>query len=102
KTAVLADIVITNHHKLVRLPNELAEAAAACIIDEADHFPDTFREALSEEFRLLEFTVKLLRPILGSPKKKGYLHNLEQWLMQHETEHTPRLLQELELAHKHL
>ncbi len=102
KTAVLADIVITNHHKLVRLPNELAEAAAACIIDEADHFPDTFREALSEEFRLLEFTVKLLRPILGSPKKKGYLHTLEQWLMQHETEHTPRLLQELELAHKHL
>ena len=41
-----AHVVITNHHKLVTLEEEIKQRTSVCIIDEADRFPDNLRSAL--------------------------------------------------------
>jgi len=46
RRAQYADVVITNHHKLAFIEDEILKRTSVCIIDEADQFPDNLRHAL--------------------------------------------------------
>ncbi|QHL88344.1 hypothetical protein GU926_13245 [Nibribacter ruber] len=71
--AYAADIIVTNHHKLLQFPPKLTELIKHCIIDEADQFPDNARHALSIGFSLNMLEARLLRPLLGTNMRKGFL-----------------------------
>jgi ATP-dependent DNA helicase DinG len=60
-----ANLIITNHYKLLSLPAGLLERAAACVIDEADRFPDNLRGALSRRMQASELLRDVLVPLLG-------------------------------------
>ena len=60
-----ANLVITNHHKLLSLPAALQERARVLIVDEADRFPDNFRSALARDFSAQNLVAEVLLPLLG-------------------------------------
>ena len=91
-----ADIIVTNHHKLLQMPPKLEEKIQHCIIDEADQFPDNARNAKSLGFRSRVVWFRLIRPLLGSPSRKGYLTMLEERISQAADEPSaPRMGQEV-------
>lgn len=63
--AELANLVVTNHHKLLSLPTALQERARVLIVDEADRFPDNFRSALARDFSAHNLVAEVLLPLLG-------------------------------------
>ena len=60
-----ANLVITNHYKLLSLPKKLLERVTACVVDEADRFPDNLRGALGRTFSSRELVQETLLPLLG-------------------------------------
>jgi ATP-dependent DNA helicase DinG len=60
-----ANLVITNHHKLLSLPRALQERAKVLVVDEADRFPDNFRSALARDFSAHNLVMEVLLPLLG-------------------------------------
>ena len=70
-----AHIVITNHHKLVLLDEELLGRMDACIVDEADQFPDNTRSALTKELSRSDLEEYLSR--LHGGQRRGYLEILQ-------------------------
>ncbi|GGK74777.1 ATP-dependent DNA helicase [Rufibacter glacialis] len=74
--AYAADIIVTNHHKLLQLPPKLTDTIQHCIIDEADQFPDFARSALSMNFSLGIVEARLLKPLLGTDRRKGFLEGV--------------------------
>lgn len=71
KRAEAAHLIITNHHKLAMLPPKLRARGGVCIIDEADRFPDNYRNALASKLDAAELPADLLRPLLGGPAVPG-------------------------------
>lgn len=70
-----AHIVITNHHKLVLLDEEHLDRMDACIVDEADQFPDNTRGALTTELSKSDLEEYLSR--LHGGQRRGYLEVLQ-------------------------
>jgi ATP-dependent DNA helicase DinG len=60
-----ANLVITNHHKLLSLPTKLQERARVLVVDEADRFPDNFRSALARDFSAHNLVAEVMLPLLG-------------------------------------
>ena len=76
-----AHVVVTNHHKLVSLDNEIKKRAAVCIIDEADQFPDSLRSALGESIskdEIRDFILRVSRTRTG--KRRGFVQVLREEL----------------------
>ena len=95
RRAQYAHVVITNHHKMVNLDDEIKERASVCIIDEADQFPDNLRSALSESIskdEIRDFILRVSRTRTG--KRRGFVQVLREEL---KTELAGRKLKE-ELA----
>ena len=68
-----AHVVITNHHKLVRLEEEIKQRTSVCIVDEADQFPDNLRSALRVSISkrdVLDFT---RRVAIGAENRRSFV-----------------------------
>ena len=68
-----AHVVITNHHKLASLEEEIRQRTSVCIIDEADQFPDNLRSALRVSIKktdVLDFT---RRVAIGTGKRRSFV-----------------------------
>ena len=81
RRAQYAHVVITNHHKMVKLDEEIKERASVCIIDEADQFPDNLRSALSESIskdEIRDFILRVSRT--GTKKRRGFVQVLREEL----------------------
>ncbi|RNI26768.1 ATP-dependent DNA helicase [Rufibacter latericius] len=99
--AYAADIIVTNHHKLLQLPPKLTDLIKHCIIDEADQFPDFARSALSMNFSLGVVEARLLRPLLGKDYRKGFLDRVAERVAHHvETETAQLVLDEIDSIHR--
>ncbi|WP_182513721.1 helicase C-terminal domain-containing protein [Rufibacter quisquiliarum] len=99
--AYAADIIVTNHHKLLQLPPKLTDTIQHCIIDEADQFPDFARSALSLNFNIGVLEARLLRPLLGTEKRKGFLTVVAERVAHHvETETSLLVLDEIDSIHR--
>ncbi|ALI98817.1 ATP-dependent DNA helicase [Rufibacter tibetensis] len=99
--AYAADIIVTNHHKLLQLPPKLTDLIKHCIIDEADQFPDFARSALSMNFSLGVVEARLLRPLLGKNYRKGFLDRVAERVVHHaETETAQLVLDEIDSIHR--
>ncbi len=75
RRAQYANVVITNHHKLANLDDEIRKRASVCIIDESDQFPDNLRSALSESITR-EDVWDFLRRVAGTKKRRGFVQLL--------------------------
>ncbi|MXZ17414.1 MAG: DEAD/DEAH box helicase [Rhodothermaceae bacterium] len=76
-----ADVVITNHHKLASLEEEIKQRTSLCIIDEADQFPDNLRSALREcisKSEVLDFTHRVA---VGTGNRRSFIQVFRDWLM---------------------
>ena len=76
-----AHVVITNHHKLVGLEDEIKYRTSVCIIDEADQFPDNLRSALREyisKSEVLDFT---RRVAVGTDNRRSFIQMFRDGLM---------------------
>ncbi|WP_190300295.1 ATP-dependent DNA helicase [Rufibacter hautae] len=99
--AYAADIIVTNHHKLLQLTPKLTDLIKHCIIDEADQFPDFARSALSMNFSLGIVEARLLRPLLGKDYRKGLLDVVGDKVMKGaDTETTLLVLDEIDSIHR--
>ncbi len=67
-----ADLVITNHHKLAMLDDDIQKRATVCIIDEADQFPDNLRSALTQSLESKDIT-DFIRRVVGTQKRRGFV-----------------------------
>jgi ATP-dependent DNA helicase DinG len=66
-----AHLLVLNHHKLAMLPRRLLERQGRiCIIDEADRFPDNYRNAIASELNARELAQEALLKLLGRSYKK--------------------------------
>ncbi len=77
--AQYANVVITNHHKLANLDDEIRKRASVCIIDESDQFPDNLRSALSESITR-EDVWDFIRRVAGTEKRRGFVQVLREKL----------------------
>jgi len=78
RTAGAADIVITNQHKLASVEASLVLNAAACLIDEADQFPENFRSAIRKQLSAYQIRRRFIRRLVGAKKRRGYVQILEE------------------------
>ncbi len=79
RRAQYANVVITNHHKLANLDDEIKKRASVCIIDESDQFPDNLRSALSESITR-EDVWDFIRRVAGTEKRRGFVQVLQEKL----------------------
>ena len=76
-----AHVVITNHHKLVSLEEEIKHRTSVCIIDEADQFPDNLRSALRECISKSEVLLFAQRVAVGTENRRSFIQVFRDWLM---------------------
>lgn len=81
RRAQYADVVITNHHKLANLDDEIKKRVSVCIIDEADQFPDNLRSVLSESITREEVRDFIGR-VVGSETRRGFVQILRDKLQE--------------------
>ena len=87
RRAQFAHVLITNHHKLTMLEDEIQKRASVCIIDEADQYPDNLRSALSE--RLVKKDVMdFARRVAGTKNRRGFVQILRDGLNETRTRGT--------------
>ena len=79
RRAQFAHVLITNHHKLTKLQDEIQKRASVCIIDEADQFPDNLRSASSESL-LKKDVMDFVRRVAGTRNRRGFVHILQDGL----------------------
>jgi len=85
KQAHQANIVFTNHHKLVlQFSMQDASQVAVLIIDEADQFAENSRTALRESLSKTDLD-RLMRRLRGGNKRRGVLNLLEGALQGEDT-----------------
>ena len=80
RRAQFAHVLITNHHKLVKLEAEIQKRASVCIIDEADQFPDNLRSALSESLSKKDVMNFIRRVGGGTKNRRGFVQILHDGL----------------------
>jgi Rad3-related DNA helicase len=90
-----AHVVITNHHKLVNLNDEIKERASVCIIDEVDQFPDSLRSALSKSISKNKIRDYIYR-LSGTKKRRGFVQVLREELKKEWAEDLLFSLREIE------
>ncbi len=78
REAGAADIVITNQHKLASMDASIVLNTVACLIDEADQFPENFRSATQKQLSVYDLRRRFLRRLVGSRKRRGYAEILEE------------------------
>ncbi len=77
ESAEQANILVTNHHKIVSLGDSIEQRQAVWIIDEADRFPDNLRSAFSvtvSRSRLEHFVEKMM----GSRYRTSFIKQLRR------------------------
>ncbi len=79
RRAQFAHVLITNHHKLTKLDDEIRKRASVCIIDEADQFPDNLRNALSESLSKKDM-IDFAHRVAGTKKRRGFVQILRDGL----------------------
>jgi len=78
--AKVADVVVTNHHKLSLLESRDKDDEPeydVCIIDEADQFADNMRSALRKSLSTKDLE-DYLRRLQGSGRRRGFLQVLQE------------------------
>lgn len=69
-----AHLLVLNHHKLAVLPRRLLERQGRiCIIDEADRFPDNYRNAIATELHAHDLVHEAFYKLLGRAHEPGGL-----------------------------
>ncbi|MXW82407.1 MAG: hypothetical protein F4Z43_02715 [Rhodothermaceae bacterium] len=79
RRAQFAHVLITNHHKLTKLEDEIQKRASVCIIDEADQYPDNLRSALSEGL-VKKDVMDFVRRVAGTTNRRGFVQILRDGL----------------------
>ena len=79
RRAQFAHVLITNHHKLTKLEDNIHKRASVCIIDEADRFPDNLRSALSESL-VKKDVMDFARRMAGTKNRRGFVQILRDGL----------------------
>jgi ATP-dependent DNA helicase DinG len=80
RTAIEADIVVTNHYKLASASDLLERRSCACFIDEADQFPESYRNSLQVEISDYRLNRFFLRRLLGYGNRRGFVQLMEETL----------------------
>lgn len=101
RRAQYADVVITNHHKLANLDDDIKKRASVCIIDEADQFPDNLRSALSESITREEVR-DFIRRVVGTENRRGFVQVLQDKLKEKLSKDLLRSLGSIEKSCKNM
>lgn|GEM_PF-3762052 len=75
--AIKAALIVTNHHKVAFIPQELLAPAHMLIVDEADRFGDNVRQAMSNRITSWDVS-RVIHRLNGSSRRRGYLQVLQE------------------------